>query len=121
MQATLLAHATDCSCRDVATRFGVASAAQADPFQASAIDTPMRVAPTAVQTDEDVQLTPASAASAKPALGCRVHAVPFHDSAIAVRALAAPVDHPTALHDAGPAHDTASRKLAGAPAGRSID
>src|SRR5579862_4602595 len=111
MHETPASHATDCRLRDVAARLGVACTVQADPFDASAIENPSCVDPTAVQPDAVGQLTPDSTASPTSALGSIVQARPFHDSASAVSVFDAPepVNHPTAVHEAAPAHETASR------------
>jgi len=80
----------------------------ADPFHRSAI-VAAPPAPTAVQSSEAAQLTPASVAPAMSAVGCIVQVLPFHESAIAVCACAGPVNQPTAMQDAGPVQETASR------------
>jgi hypothetical protein len=109
MHETLLVHVTAWSCRAVAARLGVGCIDHADPFHPSAIVEPLWIAPTVVQSVDVTQLTPARTALATSALDCSAHVVPFHDSAIAFCAFAAPVNHPTAVQDAGPAHETASR------------
>jgi hypothetical protein len=55
-----------------------------------------------------MHVTPASVALLTLAAGCIVHAAPFHASTIAVSVLPVPVNHPTAVHDSGPLHETPS-------------
>ena len=111
MHEAVLVHVTDCNVRDVAGRLGVVCTDQVDPSEASAIEKPCWVAPTAVQPDGATQLTPLSAALPTPALGCIVQATPFHNSASAVSVFEEPglVDQPTAVHEVAPVHETASR------------
>jgi len=111
MHEAVLSHTTDWSVRDVAGRLGVACTDQVDPSEASAIEKPCCVAPTAVQPDEATQLTPLNVALPTPALDCMVQATPSHASASAVSVFEEPglVDQPTAVHEVAPVHETASR------------
>ena len=80
----LAGHATDCKVRPVGAWLGIDSKDHASPFQPSATDVPVCVAPTAVHALALLQSTPDKTAPLSAAEASICQAVPSHRSASAV-------------------------------------